>query len=53
MVGIKGTGHQVCLSRVFLNPFMSELLGRILKIVILTVCCGYGIFLAKFAITIL
>lgn len=39
--------------KIFWKTFMSELLGKILKIVILTVCCGYGIFLAKFAITIL
>ncbi len=39
--------------KIFWKTFVSELLGKILKIVILTVRCGYGIFLAKFAITIL
>lgn len=39
--------------KIFWKTFVREWLGKILKIVILTVCCGYGIFLAKFAITIL
>ncbi len=39
--------------KIFWKTFVSELLGKILKIVILELCCGYGIFLAKFAITIL
>ncbi len=37
---------------IFRRTFVSELLKKIIKNVILTMCWGYGIFLVKFAITI-